>query len=182
MKLNYSELSRVMSHALRHKPERYHLKLDSEGWVSIESLLTALRPLKKHWQKLSIQDLENTIANSDKKRHEIVDGKIRALYGHSIIGKIHKQSISPPDILYHGTAPEIAEIILVEGLKPMNRQYVHLALEIKEAVKVGKRKSHNPVILKVYALKAFKDGINFYKGNKNIWLSEPILPQYIEKN
>ena len=51
MKLNYSELSRVMSHALRHKPEMYHLKLDSEGWVLIESLLTALRSRKKTLEK-----------------------------------------------------------------------------------------------------------------------------------
>ena len=64
----------------------------------------------------------------------------------------------------------------------MNRQYVHLALEITEAIKVGKRKSNHPVILKVYALKAFQDGIKFYQGNENIWLSEPIMPQYIEKN
>ncbi len=39
MKLNYSKLSRVISHALRHKSEAYNLDLDEEGWVSIESLL-----------------------------------------------------------------------------------------------------------------------------------------------
>ena len=179
MKLNYSKLSRVISHALRHKPEAYNLDLDEEGWVSIESLLAALRPLKKEWNELSLEDLEIMIAQSEKKRHQIINQKIRAAYGHSTSGKINLIPVSPPEILYHGTAPESSSIILHEGLKPMARQYVHLGLNKHDAEKVGKRKSTNPVILVVQALQAFKDGINFYRGEEKVWLSEPIPPQYI---
>ena len=33
MKKPSTELSRVLSHALRHDPGRYGLELDPEGWV-----------------------------------------------------------------------------------------------------------------------------------------------------
>ena len=44
------------------------------------------------------------IEKSEKKRHEIKDGRIRAFYGDSIPMKIWKEEKTPPDILYHGTA------------------------------------------------------------------------------
>lgn len=180
MKLKYSELSRVISHALRHQPEVYNLHLDDEGWVSIESLLAALRLLKKEWKELSREDLETMIAKSEKQRYEIINGKIRAAYGHTLSGKVSMTPVSPPEILYHGTAPESAAIILSEGLKSMERQYVHLALNKDDAERVGRRKSPHPVILEVYALKAFEAGISFYEGNNQIFLSEPIPAQYIK--
>ncbi|MCL1809554.1 MAG: hypothetical protein FWG42_07320 [Clostridiales bacterium] len=44
------------------------------------------------------------IQKSEKKRHEACDGKIRALYGHSVEKRIVMEPVKPPDILYHGTA------------------------------------------------------------------------------
>lgn len=176
---NLLQLSRVVSHALRHQPEAYGLCLDHKGWVAVKYLLAALRSIKKEWQHLSILDLEQMIADSEKKRHEIINGKIRALYGHSTPRKINLNSVLPPNILYHGTAPETATIILREGLSPMSRQYVHLASSKNDAEKVGKRKSELPIILIVYALKASKDGINFYQGNDKVWLSDAIPNKYI---
>ena len=35
MKKPSTELSRVLSHALRHDPGRYGLELDPEGWVGL---------------------------------------------------------------------------------------------------------------------------------------------------
>lgn len=62
------------------------------------------------------------IENSDKKRHELVDGKIRAIYGHSIPKKIVKESTEPPVILYHGTASRFIKSIKDKGLLPKGRQ------------------------------------------------------------
>ncbi|NTW40943.1 MAG: RNA 2'-phosphotransferase, partial [Cellulomonadaceae bacterium] len=38
-----ADLSRVVSHALRHEPWLYELELDEAGWVSVQSLVEALR-------------------------------------------------------------------------------------------------------------------------------------------
>jgi putative RNA 2'-phosphotransferase len=51
-------------------------------------------------------------------------GKIRAYYGHSTPHKITQEVTAPPTILFHGTTPQAARAIRVEGLKPMKRHYV----------------------------------------------------------
>ncbi|WP_202804464.1 RNA 2'-phosphotransferase [Baaleninema simplex] len=50
--MNYTELSTVISHALRHEPWRYDLELDEEGWASIKELLLALQKCKPAWKNL----------------------------------------------------------------------------------------------------------------------------------
>jgi putative RNA 2'-phosphotransferase len=41
----------------------------------------------------------------------------------------------PPAILYHGTSPSAAKNIMSEGLRPMNRQYVHLSTDKNQQYK-----------------------------------------------
>ena len=179
MKISYSDLSKTISHALRHEPWVYELELDNDGWVSVKTLLDSLRTVKSEWNNLTIEHLKKMILKAGKKRHELKENKIRALYGHTIPGKLKKVAAEPPDILYHGTAPETVKLIFLEGLKPMSRQYVHLGVEIKTAEKVGLRKSRTPVILKIDAKKAYQEGIAFYEGNDKIWLSDVIPPEFI---
>jgi len=111
--------------------------------------------------------------------YKIKDDKIRALYGHSLEKRIKKEPGEPPEFLFHGTSEKAYEKIKEIGLRPMSRQYVHLSIDTDMAQKVGKRKNKNPVILKVLAGKAYKDKINFYKGNEHVWLSDYVPPKYI---
>ncbi|HEY9705776.1 MAG TPA: RNA 2'-phosphotransferase [Allocoleopsis sp.] len=182
MKLDYTRLSKNISRALRHAPWIYELELDEEGWTDIENLLEGLRSEKSVWKNLSIEDLHKMIFLGDKKRFQIENNKIRALYGHSLPGKINKTPATPPEILYHGTAPKIVEQILREGLKPMNRQYVHLSADKATALSVGKRKAQLPVILKILALQGSQNGVNFYQGNDLIWLADTVPSQFIIYN
>lgn len=186
------DLSKTISHALRHEPDKYDLELDLEGWVRMERLIEALKKKSSEWQSLRYYDILKMIDHSEKKRHEVKAQRIgpeykntykwfiRAKYGHSVKGNIYKERSEPPEILYHGTTSKAAEVILREGLKPMDRQYVHLSGEISEAVRVGKRRQKSPRILRVKANQAFKDNVNFYRGNDKIWLSDEIAPEYIE--
>ncbi len=172
------KLSRVMSYALRHHPEEVSLTLDEEGWVSVEALLTALRE-QRSWQKIDVEDFVSIIAQSDKKRFEMYDGMIRASYGHSIPQKVQREPAIPPALLYHGTAPKAARAIKVEGLKPMQRQYVHLSVDEATARAVALRRTPHPVILHVNALEAHEQGIKFYLGNDMTWLADNVPPRFI---
>ena len=178
--MNYRNLSKEISCALRHTPWEYELELDEYGWVSLDQLIAALR-LNIEWQNLKSEDILKMIDSSEKKRHEVVENKIRALYGHSVPEKIVKQETQPPDLLFHGTARKSWKSIKMNGLLPCNRQYVHLSLDIKTAIKTGKRKDETPLILKINARKAWHNGFLFYHGGDNIWLTEIVDPIFIEK-
>ena len=175
--VDYLKLSKEVSYALRHAPWEYGLELDDEGWADVRGLLYSLH--SRGSKKLSERDLYVMVEKSDKKRHEILDGKIRALYGHSIPQKILKASKAPPEILYHGTARRFIEQIMEKGLLAQNRQYVHLSVDIETALQVGKRRDHEPVLLKIQALRAWTDGVKFYLGNDKVWLADTIPSEYI---
>ncbi|OAB38461.1 RNA 2'-phosphotransferase [Paenibacillus glacialis] len=148
--MDYSKLSKEVSYALRHAPGEYELELDSEGWVDIEHLLLSLHTDKK-WESITESDLRRMVDASDKKRHEILNKRIRALYGHSVPQKVLKKVGIPPSILYHGTARNL----------------------------VGKRKDSHPVLLKVHAEKASNEGIKLYRGNNAVWLADFVHSRFI---
>ena len=177
--INYIELSKEISYALRHAPWEYELEMDEEGWVPVEQLLDALHKEEK-WKNISENDLAIMIQKSEKKRHEIFSGKIKAYYGHSIPMKIAKEEKVPPEVLYHGTARRFLNSIREKGLLPKERQYVHLSIDTETAFEVGKRHDDKPIILKINALEAWKNGIAFYYGNEKVWLADNIPFEYIE--
>jgi len=121
------------------------------------------------------------VEHSKKRRHEIIDGRIRALYGHSTEKRLAKQTATPPEVLFHGTDASAANKIVSEGLKPMSRQYVHLSVDPHTAHEVGTRKDSYPVILLVRAGEAQRNGIAFYEGNESVWLADYIPPAFISR-
>ncbi len=151
--MDYLNLSKEVSYALRHAPWEYELELDSEGWVSVEQLISSFR-----------------------------NGKIRAFYGHSIPMKISKEIGYPPKYLYHGTSINYLDDIKLNGLKPMSRQYVHLSEDVETATLVGNRKKGETILLKIDTELAQSKGIKFYIGNEKVWLSDYISPEFIKDN
>lgn len=179
MTLPSSELSRLVSHALRHEPWLYELELDEDGWVAVDVLLGAVRSRGSSWSSVDRSDLERMIAESSKRRHEIVGDQIRALYGHSVPGRIARVEAKPPEQLFHGTSPEAWAVIAGEGLRPMGRQYVHLSVDRAAAEQVGLRKAKRPVILTVHAYEAAAGGVRFWRGNEVVWLTEHIPCRFV---
>lgn len=147
--MDYTKLSKTVSYILRHEPEKYGLQLENEGWVEIECLCRAVE--QDDFKKVTKFDLITMIEKSKKRRHEIVDSKIRATYGHSVNSKINYEKSIPPEFLYHGTARRFIENILKEGLISRDRQYVHLSSDLETAISVGKRYDDKPN-LKIYLM------------------------------
>ena len=173
------DISKTVSYALRHKPEEFSLKLDKEGWVDFDVFCKALA---EHTPATYVdkKTVEKIIAESEKKRFELVDGKIRATYGHSISTKIEFKESIPPNILFHGTSHKAYDLICKEGLKPMNRQYVHLSVDAATARKVGARHDRNPVILVIDSPKMYSDGFKFFhSANDGTWMCESVPAKYI---
>lgn len=178
--MDYVKLSKEMSYALRHAPWEYELELDEEGFAPIDQLLSAINESSNYGRAVTISDLHEAINRSDKKRHEVVDNHIRALYGHTVPKRIKKEVAKPPATLYHGTSHKAVETILSEGLKPMGRQYVHLSLDVETAQKVGARRDSTPIILTIDSSAAFGDGISFYIGNDKVWLADEVPAKFIK--
>jgi putative RNA 2'-phosphotransferase len=168
-------VSKYMSYLLRHNPEG--LGMDEEGFVDFEELLVKLRRI---YPEADMQLIREIVERSDRRRFGIRDGRIRALYGHSIPVRISFEEDREIDILYHGTTREAAPRILREGLKPMRRNWVHLSPTIELARWVALRRTNKPVILRVDATRARMDGLKFYRASEEVYLSGELPPKYLE--
>jgi putative RNA 2'-phosphotransferase len=173
------QLSKTISHALRHQPWLYELELDAEGWTPVADLLAALGRRRAAWRGLAEDDLARLVAAGDKRRFELRDGRVRALYGHSLAQPLLKTPAAPPPTLFHGTARAALPSIRAAGLRPMGRQYVHLSVDEETARQVGARKGGRPVVLTVLAGQAHRQGVAFYRGNAQVWLADAIPPRFI---
>lgn len=173
-------ISKKMSYALRHNPEKYGIELDEEGYTDLKKFLRAMNAMHHFQPGLTREDIRFVMDHLDKQRFEMTDTKIRALYGHSVPALIRKEKADPPAILYHGTAHRFLNEIMEEGLLPMSRQYVHLSVDVETARQVGARRDAHPAILKVHAGEARDAGVEFFVGNSKVWLSEPIPAIYLE--
>lgn len=169
-----TEISRVLSHALRHAPAEYALELDSEGWAPVSEVLSALHRLGPEWASVDKQVLVEVLEAADKKRHQMSDGRIRAVHGHSVPVQPAGEPGSPPAVLFHGTARAAVPKILASGIQPMQRQYVHLAETAEQARLVGQRKDAEPVILTVDTGIAVSQGVAFYRSDSGVWLAEAV--------
>ncbi|MBI2899351.1 MAG: RNA 2'-phosphotransferase [Planctomycetes bacterium] len=172
-------LSRTLTYILRHQPGEFGLELDEEGFVPVDALLAALAD-RVRWARPTVEHLDEVIRLSDKKRFEIREGRMRALYGHSVPVRIRYEPQEPPEILWHGTSRRAISAIRHGGLNPMGRQFVHLSLDEAAARTVGLRHDPRPVILRVRAGDAWRAGTRFFRGGDLVWLAESVPSDFIE--
>jgi len=170
------ELSRFLSYILRHHPEEYGVSLDRYGFTKLKELVKAINKRKRRMRE---EDIRIIVEESEKKRFEIEGDRIRATYGHSLEVEQVSPEVEPPQVLFHGTSRKALESILRDGLKPMERQYVHLCETEEEAYRVGRRKDRNPVVLKVKAREAFIKGIKFRKYG-SVYMAKEVPGKFIE--
>jgi putative RNA 2'-phosphotransferase len=142
-------------------------------------MLVSLRRELPEWCDLCESDLLEMVESSSKRRHEMKDGQIRALYGHSLPNQFQRTAATPPDLLFHGTSPSFLVDIESSGLLPMGRQYVHLSTDDVTALAVGMRKSRTPAILRILARQAHEQGLRFYQGNEKVWLADKVPVEFI---
>ena len=170
------KLSKLMAYILRHDPVKFGLELDRYGFVKFSDLIACLRLVHPWVERAHIEDI---VGRSEKRRFEIVEEKIRAIYGHSIAVEPLAEPIQPPQFLYHGTSLTALVEIRKDGLKPMQRQWVYLSISEEDALEVGRRKAQPPIILRIKASLAYQNGIEFRREG-DIFLVKAVPPEFID--
>lgn len=166
--------SKFLSYALRHAPGEVDLSMNRGGWVRTNELLEAAR-----WEgyELDRSGLRTLIRASEKERFELsAEGDlVRATYGHSVDVDLDLTPVDPPERLFHGTAMRFLSAIEEEGLRPGNRNYVHLSETRAAARSVGGRHGR-PVVLSVEARGLAREGQPFFRSADGVWMTPAVPP------
>ncbi len=152
--------------------------MDAHGWANVDELLTGAQRAYIH---LTREVLEEVVRENDKQRFAFsADGtKIRANQGHSIAVDLQLVPQTPPDILFHGTAKKFLPSIQRDGLKPRQRNHVHLSWNEDTAQRVGARHGE-PVVLPVRAGDMHRRGFLFFLSANGVWLTERVPVEYLQ--
>jgi len=193
------QLSKFLSGALRHFPDDVGIELDEGGWTDSDSLVAAVERKYDWADRAAVRAVVTTdpkgrfergtvssgARNRDRERGArrpvSSDDRIRAAYGHSVAVDLEAGEMPVPETLYHGTAPRNLDAIFAEGLKPMNRQQVHLSGTVEAAREVGSRHADEPVILEVDAAAMQETGHEITKRGREVFTTDRVPPRFIER-
>lgn len=176
--MSLTETSRFISLILRYKPETIGITLDEHGWANVDELIEGISKTRP----FNMEMLEEIVRTDNKQRYSFNEDKtlIRANQGHSILVDVELPIVTPPDVLYHGTAEKYVSSIEKEGLIPKSRLYVHLSSDKETALKVGQRHG-KPVVYIVKSNEMNKQGYTFYQSVNGVWLTKHVPFEFLEK-
>lgn len=139
---DHRRLSKSMAYLLRHQGPSNGVPIDQGGFAAMDDLARALN--------VDSSELLAVAEHPGEPRYEVRDGRIRALYGHSLNVVIDAAiDVGAPLHLYHGSSWSVLDLIVRDGLTPMNRRVVHLTNTAEEAMAVGRRKGA-PLVFSIY--------------------------------
>jgi putative RNA 2'-phosphotransferase len=173
----HERLTRSLAYMLRHQPEEFDLELDKFGWGDLDDVVRALN--ERLGESVEEADVNEALAGADRARYEIKDGRIRALYGHSIEVDPGEPD-EPPDELFATVRGRDVPNVERDGLKSVRRSHTHLSLTEEEGREVGRRLDRRYAVIRVLAGDAWEDGIDFYDRGA-IFLSEEIPTEFIDE-
>jgi RNA:NAD 2'-phosphotransferase (TPT1/KptA family) len=160
---DHRRLSKAMAYQLRHQGPSNGVPIDSAGFAAMEDLARALN--------VDASELLAVAEHPGEPRYELRDGRIRALYGHSIEVVVDAAiDVGTPQQLYHGSSWSALDSIVRDGLTPMQRRMVHLTNTAEEAMAVGRRKGATLV----FAIDQSHDEEPVADG---IWVTARVPPQ-----
>lgn len=164
----HRRLSKQLARLLRHHPASSEMTVDGSGFVELIGVANQLGR--------TVEEVVSVATHPAEPRFQVEDGRIRALYGHSFyVEDLSDLGIEPPNILFHGTSWDSLSRIVVEGLRPMHRQKVHLTNNPNEALEVARRHSRPALVAvraeKVESLQAVADAV---------WAADSVDPDLLE--
>ena len=173
------QLSKYLSLILRHRAKDFGLQMDENGFTDLAPIWAMVEDRFRGLYTRT--DLEMVVAgdSNGKKRFEIMDNRIRAMYGHTRVDVTYPPAV-PPETLYHGTSHQVLKQIRKHGLLHMRRQYVHMTNNLARAQRTGGRHDEIPAILVIHAAEAHRAGVEFYHPEEEHWLAKSIPPEFIE--
>jgi putative RNA 2'-phosphotransferase len=162
---------------LGHNPAEFGFVPTSDGFVPFKELLKAIHE-EPGWRHVNQSHINEVLLGKDRFLFEVAENQIRAVerkWGRNVESP---EPSSIPKILFTAVRRKAHPVVMEKGLKSPAGRYLILSPDEEMSAKIGKRRDPKPVILRVDAEKAGKEGISIHPFD-TLFLSEEIPPRYI---
>lgn len=171
------DLAKVLTYLLCHRPDEFGLVLDAEGFVPIKELLQALAG-ERGFSHARRHHLEQLAGLLQPPRFEIAGDKIRGLVPGP--AQLRRPGEAPPALLYIAISPKAHERVFEAGLAAPPGRELLLAHSKELAMKLGRRRSPDPVLVTVQGEKAGRAGVFFENYGENLTLAREIPRSFLQ--
>lgn len=174
-------LGRIMAGVLRHFPDKLGVMIDGHGWVDIKEFVEKIGVSRSGFHWLRDTHIEAIVLTDPKGRYEIDGGMVRATYGHSIDISLDDLPQADLDWYYYPVTEEELDIILENGLHPIDRSMVHLSGSVEKALEAGHVRTEEPLLLKIDGSMAKEEGLMIYKAGKDVYVTDKVEAKLLSK-
>lgn len=171
------DLAKVLTFILCHRPDEFGLVLDPEGFVPIKQLLQALAA-EPGWGHVRRHHLEQVAGLLQPPRFEIQEGRIRGLDPGP--ADLRRPGEEPPVLLYTAIPAKAHEPVFASGLNAPRGQEILLADTPELALKLGRRRSPDPVLVTVQAQAAGRTGMIWEKYGEHLYLAREVPRHFLQ--
>lgn len=171
------DLAKVLTYLLCHRPDEFGLVIDAEGFVPIKQLLQALAA-EPGWGHVRRHHLEQVVGLLQPPRFEIREDRIRGLIPQP--AHLRRPGEEPPVLLYIAVSTKAHEPVYTAGLKAPRGQELLLADTPALALKLGRRRSPDPVLVTVQAQAAARTGVVWEKYGEHLYLALEVPRKFLQ--
>jgi putative RNA 2'-phosphotransferase len=168
----------MLTYLLGHRPDEFGLVLSEEGFAPIKQVLQALAG-EPGWGFVRRRHLEELAALLSPPQFEIHGELIRG--GAPGPARLRRPPGElPPALLYLAISPKVHERVWAEGLRPAPGRELALARQPDLAMKLGRRRAPEPVLITVQAQAAARAGITFQGYGEDLFLTAALPRQFLQ--
>lgn len=153
-------LSRFLVYVLGHRPDEFGLVPDKEGFVAYKDLIQALGE-EEGWRYVRRSHIQEILLGNDRALFQEENDRIRSMDRRWKIGAAHPAP-SLPGILFTAIRRRAHPVVMEKGLKGSEDRPLALSANRDMALRIGRRRNQDPVVLEVSAASAQGKGILFY--------------------
>lgn len=169
-------ISKLLSLILRHRPDEFGLNMDEFGYIPLGEVVEAVQ---QRYSAVAEDDIRDLIETSRQQRFQIVDDRVRALYGHSFYVEMDGEPMEAPESLYMCVPVGQGNRMKEQGVKADDRFYLHLS-PTREVAESRAGTVAAPAIVEIRAAEAAdKAGVEFWARGEVVLTRHAISADYV---
>jgi len=164
-------LEKFIVYALGRRPDEFGLVPAAEGWVKLKDLLKALNE-EDGWRHVRRSHIDEIVLAQPAAEIEINDNRVRARLREHL--PVPQPVDRPPKLLYTCIRRRAYSVVLEKGIVAAEGKKVVLAVTPDLALRIGRRRDPDPVLLTVNVEQALAYDIALHRFGELLYIADAI--------
>jgi putative RNA 2'-phosphotransferase len=174
--IRVEDLGRFLIYVLGRRPDEFGLVPDPDGFIKYKELIRAINE-EPGFSYVRQTNINEVLLGRDRVMFQAGENQIRARERKWSLN-LDNPAQSLPNILFIAVREKAHPVVMEKGLLPGDGRYFVLSAEEDMALRIGRRRDQTPVLLRVMAERAGKDGVLFYAFG-DLFLSPQVPVMFI---